>query len=74
MTNWDEQFWLLMKNSSDILLLLSKEGEVRYVSPSVVAMLGYAPEALIGEPIFSRTAVERRRREVSDFIRRGLLA
>jgi AcrR family transcriptional regulator len=31
-------------------------------------------EALIGEPIFSRAAVTRRRREVSDFIRRGLLA
>jgi AcrR family transcriptional regulator len=31
-------------------------------------------EALIGEPIFSGTAVERRRREVSEFIRRGLLA
>ena len=31
-------------------------------------------EALIGEPVFSGTAVERRRREVSEFIRRGLLA
>jgi AcrR family transcriptional regulator len=31
-------------------------------------------EALIGEPIFSGTAVERHRREVSEFIRRGLLA
>ncbi len=31
-------------------------------------------EALIGEPIFSGTAVERRRREVTEFIRRGLLA
>ena len=31
-------------------------------------------EALIGEPIFSGTAVERRRHEVSEFIRRGLLA
>jgi AcrR family transcriptional regulator len=31
-------------------------------------------EALIGESIFSRPAVERRRREVSEFIRRGLLA
>lgn len=31
-------------------------------------------EALIGESIFSATAVERRRREVSEFIRRGLLA
>jgi AcrR family transcriptional regulator len=31
-------------------------------------------EALIGEPIFSRAAVSRRRREVSEFIRRGLVA
>lgn len=31
-------------------------------------------EALIGESIFSGPAVERRRREVSEFIRRGLLA
>jgi hypothetical protein len=31
-------------------------------------------EAMIGEPIFSGSAVERRRREVSNFIRRGLLA
>lgn len=31
-------------------------------------------ETLIGEPIFSGSAVERRRREVSEFIRRGLMA
>jgi AcrR family transcriptional regulator len=31
-------------------------------------------EAVIGEPVFSRAAVERRRREVIDFIRRGLRA
>jgi AcrR family transcriptional regulator len=31
-------------------------------------------EALIGESIFSHSAVSRRRREVSEFIRRGLLA
>jgi len=31
-------------------------------------------EALIGESIFSGSAVERRRQEVSEFIRRGLLA
>ncbi len=31
-------------------------------------------EALLGESIFSASAVERRRKEVSDFIRRGLLA
>jgi AcrR family transcriptional regulator len=35
---------------------------------------GSLGEALIGEPIFSGTAVERRRHEVSEFIRRGLLA
>jgi hypothetical protein len=31
-------------------------------------------EILIGEPIFSGAAVERRRRELSEFIQRGLLA
>lgn len=31
-------------------------------------------EGLIGEPIFSGSAVERRRHEVSEFVRRGLLA
>ena len=31
-------------------------------------------EALLGESIFSASAVERRRREVSEFIRRGLVA
>jgi AcrR family transcriptional regulator len=35
---------------------------------------GELGEAIIGEPIFSGSAVERRRREVSEFIRRGLLA
>ncbi|MFP6655789.1 MAG: TetR/AcrR family transcriptional regulator [Myxococcota bacterium] len=35
---------------------------------------GELGEALIGEPIFSGSAVDRRRREVSEFIRRGLLA
>ena len=31
-------------------------------------------EALLGESIFSAPAVERRRREVSEFISRGLVA
>ncbi len=31
-------------------------------------------EAMVGESIFSRSAVDRRRREVSEFVRRGLLA
>ncbi len=35
---------------------------------------GEIGEAMIGESIFSASAVERRRREVSEFIRRGLLA
>lgn len=35
---------------------------------------GDVGEVLIGEPIFSGSAVERRRRELSEFIRRGLLA
>ncbi len=35
---------------------------------------GELGEALLGESVFSHPAVERRRREVSEFIRRGLVA
>ena len=35
---------------------------------------GELGEALLGEPVFSGPAVERRRREVAQFIRRGLVA
>ncbi|MEM9174086.1 MAG: TetR/AcrR family transcriptional regulator [Myxococcota bacterium] len=35
---------------------------------------GELGEALLGESVFSRSAVERRRREVAQFIRRGLMA
>ncbi len=37
----------LVKNSSDIIIILNREGGVRYVSDSVEQMLGYRPRELV---------------------------
>ena len=37
----------LVKNSSDIIIILNREGVVRYVSDSVKQMLGYRPRELV---------------------------
>src|SRR5947209_9955092 len=38
----------LIKNSSDIIILLDGESNITYVSPSITPMLGYAPEEIVG--------------------------
>jgi diguanylate cyclase (GGDEF)-like protein/PAS domain S-box-containing protein len=39
---------LLAENSSDLVIRGSRDGVIRYASPASVALLGYAPEELIG--------------------------
>ena len=48
----EERFRALVQNSSDVIVLLMGEGTVRYVSPAVEHVLGYAPEQFIGEDPF----------------------
>jgi PAS domain S-box-containing protein len=48
----EERFRALVQNSSDVILLLDADGTVRYVSPSVEWILGYAPEQLAGQNLF----------------------
>ena len=42
---------LLAENSGDIMLSLSRAGEVRFVSPSAREVLGHEPAAIVGENI-----------------------
>ncbi len=42
---------LLAENSSDLVIRGSRDGVIRYASPASVALLGYAPEELIGMTI-----------------------
>ncbi len=38
----------LIKNGSDIIVLVNEESIVTYVSPSITPILGYAPEEIVG--------------------------
>ncbi|MDP7396412.1 MAG: ATP-binding protein [Lentisphaeria bacterium] len=48
----EERFRLLAENSSDLISKLSDDGVFRYVSPASLPLLGFQPEALIGENAF----------------------
>ena len=48
----EAQFRLLAENSSDMISRLAISGQVLYVSPACIAILGYTPEELTGTIIF----------------------
>jgi two-component system, sensor histidine kinase and response regulator len=43
----------LVQYSSDIMSILDADGTVRYVSPAIERVLGFAPEEVVGTPVFS---------------------
>ena len=48
----EERFKSLVQNSSDIITIVESNGMIRYQSPSCQRILGYDPEALLGENAF----------------------
>jgi PAS domain S-box-containing protein len=48
----DHRFKALVQNSSDLLAILSGEGEYQYVSPTVKRILGFDPEHFLGKTAF----------------------
>jgi two-component system cell cycle sensor histidine kinase/response regulator CckA len=47
----DAFFRRLVEYSTDLTAVLSADGRVEYVSPSIVTLLGYQPDAIGGQPI-----------------------
>jgi PAS domain S-box-containing protein len=47
----EEKYRQLIENIDDVIYSVDLEGRVTYVSPSVQAITGYAPEEVIGQPI-----------------------
>ncbi|MFP3951685.1 MAG: PAS domain S-box protein [Candidatus Bathyarchaeia archaeon] len=45
----EEKYRKLAENSFDIILTFGTDGVIRYVSPSIRTLLGYSPDAFIGE-------------------------
>jgi PAS domain S-box-containing protein len=46
------RYQALIEHSSDLITILDENGVFRYTSPATENVLGYEPEALIGEPSF----------------------
>lgn len=49
----EERFRALVQNSSDMTAVLDEAGNIKYISPTSLAISGYAPEELIGRNVFS---------------------
>ena len=47
----EERFRSLLENGSDIIMVLSADGSIKYASPSVERVLGFTPESLLGQPV-----------------------
>ncbi|TKC15342.1 bifunctional diguanylate cyclase/phosphodiesterase [Robertmurraya kyonggiensis] len=46
----EEKYRLIAENSSDLIRIVDKSGQVLYASPSHKALLGYSPEEIVGRP------------------------
>jgi PAS domain S-box-containing protein len=44
----EEQFRALIENASDIITIIDPDGTIRFNSPTITAVLGYAPDELVG--------------------------
>ena len=44
----EDRFRSLIQNSSDVTMIIDREGIFRYLSPAVSALLGYEPRELVG--------------------------
>jgi diguanylate cyclase (GGDEF)-like protein/PAS domain S-box-containing protein len=49
----EEHFRALVQHGSDLILVADGAWNVRYTSPSVTQLLGYAPDALVGQPLLT---------------------
>ena len=47
------RYQALIENSSDMILVVGRDREVTYASPSVETMTGVEPEAVVGENVFA---------------------
>ncbi len=45
------RFQALIQTSGDVIGIVSRDGQIRYLSPSVLPIFGYEPGELVGQPV-----------------------
>lgn len=65
----EERFRSLIENALDIIVVLDQTGTVLYVSPAIKRVLGYDPEALMGQSAFEYVHPEDRPHLITSFQR-----
>ncbi|NEN88251.1 MAG: EAL domain-containing protein [Okeania sp. SIO3H1] len=50
--NHEVKFRALIENANDLILIIDVDGISRYISPSLIRVLGYIPEKTVGQGIF----------------------
>ena len=65
----EERFKSLVQNGSDIILILDRDGTVRYASPAIERVIGHTPEEVIGSDNFFRVHPEDVKRLKRAFVR-----
>jgi len=48
----EAHFRMLIERASDVIVIVGMDSRVQYVSPSVMPMLGYAPDNMVGHSVF----------------------
>jgi PAS domain S-box-containing protein len=63
----EEYFKAIIRNSSDIILIVDKLGTITYASPSIEHFLGYHPDELIGKRSLDLIVSEDKPKAIADF-------
>ena len=66
----EAQFRALIENASDFIIIIDRTGVIRYVSPSVVRMMGFTEDEIVGTSSFSWVHPEDREYLIAIFQRR----
>jgi PAS domain S-box-containing protein len=67
----EEHFRSIIENASDIIAIIERDGRLRYYSPSVRAVLGHAPDVLIGT-LFADLVHQSDQHALSKFLERQI--
>jgi diguanylate cyclase (GGDEF)-like protein/PAS domain S-box-containing protein len=63
----EEYFKAIIQNSSDIILIVDRLGNITYASPSVERFLGYGPDELIGKRSLDLIVSDDKPKAIADF-------